>query len=74
MPHGSLSDETFFSISKKKKKKKKNETKRKNKKRYIYREGDILNLVFPLFVIISAGILELYLSTVSCDKKSGRNQ
>ena len=72
MPHGSLSDETFFSISKKKKKK--NETKRKNEKRDIYREGDILNLVFPLLVIISAGILKLYLSTVSCDKKSGRNQ
>ena len=72
MPHGSLSDETFFSISKKKKKK--NETKRKNEKRDIQREGDILNLVFPLFVIISAGILKLYLSTVSCDKKSGRNQ
>ena len=64
----------LFLASQKKKKKKKNETKRKNKKRDIYREGDILNLAFPLFVIISAGILKLYLSTVSCDKKSGRNQ
>ena len=70
MPHGSLSDETFFSISKKKKK----ETKRKNEKRDIQREGDILNLVFPLLVIISAGILKLYLSTVSCDKKKRGNQ
>ena len=65
---------TKLFLASQKKKKKKNETKRKNKKRDIYREGDILNLVFPLFVIISAGILKLYLSTVSCDKKSGRNQ